>query len=67
MSSKQYDNKLLRHYEQRGPSAAILAGQRMGLPFGYCVPCEWHSPIVTLDDGARVCGVCGTAYEHAPP
>lgn len=59
MSSSQYD-KLYDIYCAHGQSAVEEAGRDMNLPFKYCEPCENAEPIVTLDSGDKVCGVCGT-------
>jgi len=60
-SAMNYDKACLI-YEAKGPSGVIDAAKDGTLKvdhWGYCVPCEAHSPI---EDGC--CLVCGTQYEE---
>ena len=56
----------LRLYEAGGKTAVTEWGDRMGLRFSRCEPCEDDTPVI--DDGDEsCCAVCGTDLKNKEP
>ena len=54
----------LRLYEVGGESAVSAWGERIGLRFSRCEPCDTYTPMIKDVDGV-CCAVCGSVMNEA--